>query len=369
MNSENESQPPPQQEEQLIAYLPNDAALNILSRIPRVHHPKLSLVSKPFRSIIASPFFFSTRHHLNATEPCLYLCLRLSTTTTAAAASRHFYTLHQNPISKKRSLSLIATHPLSLIGSAFVTVGPKIYVIGGSINDVSSSHVRTLDCRFHTWGEVPNMRIGREFAAAGVVEDKIYVIGGCVVDNWARSRFWAEVFDTKTQTWGCIPSSVDVKEKWMHASAVVDGKLYAMADRGGVKYDPKNDSWETVEKRLDLGWRGRACVIDGVLYCYDYLGKVRGFDGNKNVWKELRGLDKALPNFLCGAAMANCGGKLMLAWEGKNRGRAKEMEIWCAEIEVEINREGELLGKIDWVEMVLTVPTGSHIITCLAVTL
>ena len=39
------------------------------------------------------------------------------------------------------------------------------------------------------------MRVGREFAAAGVLNGKIYVIGGCLVDTFARSTNWAEVFD------------------------------------------------------------------------------------------------------------------------------------------------------------------------------
>ncbi|MCD7448831.1 hypothetical protein HAX54_046677 [Datura stramonium] len=82
----------------------------------------------------------------------------------------------------------------------------------------------------------PRMRIGREFAAA-VVNGKIYVMGGCVVDNWARSMNWAEVFDPTTGLWTTLPSPIEVRDKWMHASAVVGDKIYAMADRGGVVYD------------------------------------------------------------------------------------------------------------------------------------
>lgn len=212
------------------------------------------------------------------------------------------------------------------------------------------------------------MRVGREFAAAGAVQNKIYVIGGCIVDTWARSKNWAEVFDIKTGVWESVSSPVEVREKWMHASAVIDDEIYAMADRGGVKYDTKSNDWESVESELDLGWRGRACVIGGVLYCYDYLGNIRGFDVKEKVWKELKGVEKGLPRFLCGATMANFGGKLVVVWEGKGGG-GKEMEIWCAEIEVEKGRDGELWGKIEWVDVVLNVPSGSSIVHCLAVTL
>lgn len=211
------------------------------------------------------------------------------------------------------------------------------------------------------------MRVAREFSAAGVVDGKIYVIGGCVADSWARNEFWAESLDPGTGRWEAVRSPIDVRAKWMHASAVIGARVYAMADRGGVVLDPKAGTWDVVDKRLDLGWRGRACVVHGILYCYDYLGKIRGFDVKKRVWKELKGLEKGLPKFLCGATMANVGEKLVVLWEGKGNG--KEIEIWCAEIEVEKNGDGELQGKIGWSHKLISVPKNFSIVNCLAVTL
>ncbi|KAI4345175.1 hypothetical protein L6164_012324 [Bauhinia variegata] len=153
----------------------------------------------------------------------------------------------------------------------------------------------------------------------------------------------------------------------MHASAVVDDKVYAMADRGGVAYDTQNRAWEGVGCELDMGWRGRACVVNGVLYCYDYLGHIKGFDMKQGLWKKLRGLDKVLPRFLCGATMANVGGNLLVVWESEGGG--KEIKIWCAEIVVSKNEDGELFGKIGWSGKVLSVPKGSSIVHCSAVAL
>lgn len=210
------------------------------------------------------------------------------------------------------------------------------------------------------------MRVGREFPAAGVVSGSVYVIGGCLVDTWSRSRNWAEVFDPKVGSWNPVPSPLEVREKWMHASTVIDEKVYAMADRGGVKYDPKNCSWDSVEMDLDMGWRGRGCVIDEVLYCYDYLGKIRGFDTRRGEWSDLRGVE-GLPRFLCGATMTNLGGKLVVVWEENGRTGGKEMGIWCAEIAVEKCKDGELRGKVLWSDAVLSVPKGSSIVHCMAV--
>ncbi|KAJ9170296.1 hypothetical protein P3X46_018416 [Hevea brasiliensis] len=373
----------PQEQPILIPSLPNDIALNILARLPRSHHPLLSLVSKPFRSVFSSPLFYTTRSLLRCSQPFLYLSIRISTTS-----SLHWFTLYHNspnPTKPPYFLVPVPPTPSPLLGSALVAVGPKIYVIGGCLKDVPSSHVWALDCRFHTWESVPNMRISREFAAAGVVDDKIYVIGGCVVDTWARSKNWAEAYDPKTRTWESVDSAHDnlLREKWMHASAVIDNRIYAMADRNGVVYEPRTKKWDSVGSELDLGWRGRACVVDEVLYCYDFLGKIRGFDVGKGFWKELRGVDKELPRFLAGATMANVGGKLVVVWEkkgsgignengngdGKGKGKGKEMEIWCAEIEVEKKGDEELWGKIKWCDVVHKVPIRSTIVHCLAVTL
>ncbi|XP_021887604.1 F-box/kelch-repeat protein SKIP6, partial [Carica papaya] len=255
----------------LIPSLPNDVALNCLARIPRCYHPTLSLVSKSIRSAVFSPQLYTTRSLLNCTQHFLYLSIRLPT-------SRSFiwYSLFQyppTPTSGRKNIVLAPVSPIpppSLIGSAFVSVGPFIYVIGGSINDVPSTHVWVLDCRFNIWHAAPNMRVGREFAAAGLVGDKIYVIGGCVADTWTRSKNWAEVFDLKKESWEPVVSnSVENREKWIHASAVIEGKIYSMGDRNGVVYEPSKEMWEEAEGELDLGWRGRACVIGEVLYCYD----------------------------------------------------------------------------------------------------
>ncbi|OMP02539.1 Kelch repeat type 1 [Corchorus olitorius] len=321
------------------------------------------------KSLISSPLLYTARSLLNSSEHFLYITLRLPNSPFL-----RFYALHQiSTQPNKNPKNILVPLPLfpspSLVASTFAAIGPRIYVIGGSVQDIPSSHVWSLDCRTHTWEPAPNMRVSRELAAAGVVDDKIYVIGGCVVDNWARSKNWAEVYDPKTGKWNSVPSPIEVRDKWMHASAVIDGKVYAMGDRNGVCYEVKSGSWGAVETDLDNGWRGRACVIDGVLFCYDYLGKIRGFDVKEGTWKELKGLDKVLPKFLCGATMVNLGGKLMVVWESKDGGGGKGMEIWCAEIEVKKDEAGDLWGKIEWSDVVLTVPLRTFIANCLAVAL
>lgn len=158
----------------------------------------------------------------------------------------------------------------------------------------------------------------------------------------------------------------------MHASAANNGRVYAMGDRGGVVYDVRKKTWEIVCSQLDNGWRGRACVVRGVLYCYDYLGKIRGFDFEEGMWKELKGLEKGLPKFLCGATLADFGGYLVVVWEEDRSGRrkGKGMQIWCAEIKVRKDEEcRDLVGEICWSGCVLNVPVEASIVCCLSVEL
>ncbi|KAK9271902.1 hypothetical protein L1049_002267 [Liquidambar formosana] len=312
----------------LIPSLPNDVALQCLARTPRSHHPTLSLVSKSWRSILKSPLLFTTRSLLSCTQHFLYLNIRIN-------SSFRWFTLSQKP-PNPIILSQVPPIPSQAIGSAFAVLGPKIYVMGGSVNDIPSRNVWVFNCCINQWEIGPKMRVGREFAAAGVVDGRIYVMGGCLVDTWAKSTNWAEVFDPVVGRWATVVSPVEVREKWMHASAVVGGKVFAMADRGGVVFNPK--------------WR---------------LGRIRGFDVEKDTWKEVKGIDEGLPKFLCGATMANVGGRLVVVWEGKGNG--KEMEVSCAEIDVRKDGDGGLSGSIIWSYVILSVPIVSSIVHCLAV--
>lgn len=160
----------------------------------------------------------------------------------------------------------------------------------------------------------------------------------------------------------------------MHGSAVLCGRLLAVADRGGVVYDPAAEApWGPVPAALDLGWRGRAAVVGGILYSYDYLGKIRGYDLEADEWKQVEGLERELPKFLCGATLANLGGLLCVVWEGKRRGRgsgSKEMEIEWAGIEVSKTDGGRLRGSILWSEsVILAVPERSSVAHCVALEL
>lgn len=215
------------------------------------------------------------------------------------------------------------------------------------------------------------MSAPREFPAAAHFSGRIYALGGCL----PSTPSWAESLDPTTNNWTPLPCPLHLRDKWMHGNAVLGGKLLALADRGGVMFDPATAEWGPVSTTLDLGWKGRAAVVNGLLYSYDYLGKIKGYDPATDRWTAVEGLDRELPRFLCGATLAGLGGQLCLVWEGSSRvgvqlTRWRKMEvISCALIDVSRTEEGGLRGSLVWKEDVLAVPRGSAVAHCVAVEL
>ncbi|KAL6145745.1 hypothetical protein ACLB2K_056430 [Fragaria x ananassa] len=269
--------------------------------ISRHYHPTLSILSKPIRSLLSSLLFFTTCSLLNSAYHLIYLSFCSPDLST-------WFPLYQNlnPLNAATRL-LVPILPVHIpsVGTAYAVVSSSIYVLNGPVNNAPSNNVWILNCRFHTWRSRPPMRVSCEFAVARVVNARVYLINDYVTDSWTRSECCAEALDPSTGLKEAVASPVEVWAKWMHVSAVIDKRVYALADWGGVVYDPKSRVWEGVEKRMDE--RGRACVVHGMLYCYDYLGKIRGFDAKNRVWKGLKEVEKKLPKFLCGATMANVG--------------------------------------------------------------
>lgn len=71
-----------------------------------------------------------------------------------------------------------------MIGVFFVFLGYNLYIIGGFVREILSNNVWVFDFVLNSWEMVLKMWVGREFVVFGVIDGKIYVLGGCVVDNW-----------------------------------------------------------------------------------------------------------------------------------------------------------------------------------------
>jgi N-acetylneuraminic acid mutarotase len=116
----------------------------------------------------------------------------------------------------------------------------KIYAIGGSNSLVKFNVVEAYDPVTNNWANRASMPTARDDAAIGVVNNKIYVMGGWnggALDN-------VEVYDPVANTW-TIKASMPYSTA-MGTAAVVDNKIYVMGGLNGsgslstvYEYDPE----------------------------------------------------------------------------------------------------------------------------------
>ncbi|CAA7037991.1 unnamed protein product [Microthlaspi erraticum] len=155
----------------LIMSLPEDVIVDIIARVPRFDYPTLSLVSKHFRSLVASSELYARRSLLECAEHCLYVFIYC-----------RWYILCRKPDGNHR-LVLISSLPALHGTESFVVVGSRIYVIGGGI----PSSAFSIDCISHTVQNLPSMPTRMTHTVAGVIDGKVYVTGYDVHD---RERSW-----------------------------------------------------------------------------------------------------------------------------------------------------------------------------------
>ncbi|CAH8269851.1 unnamed protein product [Arabidopsis lyrata] len=310
--------------------LPFDVILNCLARISRFHYPTLSLVSKGFRSLIASPELETTRSRMGITGDHLCFFLDLNKKNP----NPRWFLVSPIPTQKSKPIpSFPHQYPKS---STIVSNGSKIYIIGGFVRRKRSKRVLILDCRSQQCRRLPNMRLPRVSPAADVIAGKIYVIGGYESNNIDD---WGEVYDPKTQTWEpLLPTTLDltVQKSEVPGKLVMGGKVYAMDDVFELTLlkDVCLVEIEFVLCQISL-WYGMLVWRDA--------------KSDDSGWGKVEGLDGILPDDLILVANSDGGRRRVTVWW------KSEVEIWCAEISFE-RRGGleKLWGFVEWSKNVFT---------------
>lgn len=391
--------------------LPDDISVICLAYVPRCDHPSLSEVCKTFNQIIAASSELNRVRSLHkSTENVLYLALRFSRDQKPI-----WYTLNQKP-SKEESNSLnhkLVPYPsfpcLPCWGSNVIVIGQEMYVLGGCIDGELTTNAFAIDCITRTCRSLPSMRVARGCAAFGVVDEKIYVLGGC--NKKKSSKDWLEVFDLKNQTWESFPGLfllffsflLDIMRFWtelvnfmstkphhvilnfflnvnrdlpgvcnknLHeitlSSFVMNEKIYIMDRERSFVYDPKKNKWER-QSSLNSEWVVGSCVIDYMLYTFGFEKGISVYDPKARTWRILKGVGEDLPDMRGiqgGSRMANHGGKLVILFKRNERGETK---IWCTEIALERRGQGEHWGKVLWSNIVASFKNSPTIVQCLDV--
>merc|ERR1712091_667191 len=199
-----------------------------------------------------------------------------------------------------------APMPTARVGLAAGVVDGKLYALGGVSNDGELGLVEVFTILERprpsftpgAWSEVAPMPTARDGLAAGVVDGKLYALGGASNDGeLAPLLDTVEVYDPAANTWDTVAPMPS--KRWMMAAGVVDGKLYALGGEnfdGSVLdtvevYDPAANTWDTVAPMPTARGSLAAGVVGGKLYALggnaggdDFVHTVEVYDPATDTW-------------------------------------------------------------------------------------
>ncbi|AEE85101.1 putative protein [Arabidopsis thaliana] len=348
--------------------LPDDLVLVIIARVSILYYPILSLVSKSFRSLLASPELYKVRSLLGRRESRLYVCINMysykngpswftlcrkpdrTTTSSNKEEDRSSgYVLARIPIPHS---PLTQRYSLAAVGSNIYNIGVTRY------HHLTSSSVWVLDCRSHTWRQAPSLPVELFRVSVSVLDQKIYVAGLHQEDGSDSLKNSVTVLDTETQVSDrvAIPCSVS-QGKEIFISTSVGGKVNLVTGRKVVDYNPVEGSWEEVgDTMCEFMFSKCFCVVGNVLYSCAIDRVFRWYDTEVRTWRNLECLiGGRLPKLSPRAfvSLADYGGKLAVFW---NQGVGDWQMLWCAVIALERRNTCEILGNVEWSDHVLHVP-------------
>ncbi|XP_019083060.1 PREDICTED: putative F-box/kelch-repeat protein At2g29800 [Camelina sativa] len=336
---ENQNEKPKEEEqvENLAPIRRRDIPVILIERtvtlIRRCHYPRLSLISKAFRHVISSEHLFVTRSSLGLTEPVLYTLISFPPFEAPS-----WFILHRSNMSLR--LSRISSLPPMFPGYTAVTIGHKIYVMGGRVGlNQPVNTVIVIDCRFHKWKYIQSMKRERCYAASGVIDGIIYVVKGI---------------------WETLPgpfSSVASSSGFFPIHVVLDNKIYMLDGQHCLAYDPRLRRWQNwgPESPQRHYWYACSCVVDDLLYAIVPQWCLAGslivvYDPRDMVWRPVKGVDDfPSPGYL-ESRMASFGGKLViLGWHQTKNSCARDSEkiVMCVEVALGRREDGDIWGKVE----------------------
>ncbi|KAF8117136.1 hypothetical protein N665_0012s0140 [Sinapis alba] len=340
--------------------LPHDIVVNCLARISRSYYPKLSLVSKAFRSLISSDDLYAQRLNLKTTEALLHVCLQLPGHSLPSWFILPDQVLtndmEENYYKSTGNTLLVGMHSSYILRRHV----PKIH-----IGWVGSRFYKVTQYNTVPTGVNPSMKVARTNPVAGILDGKIYVMGGCSANE---STSWAEVFDTKTKVWEPLPDpGAELRFSIVKTLKVAKGKVYVESSEKNdcFFYDPKEGRWGVAEKPPVVEIM---CKIENVLYSCDKFGCFWRNTKHKE-WSVVHGLEVFNRNRGGDViGLANYGGKLIILWDmfvEEPGDQCQNKNIWCSVIALERrNRDEEVWGHVEWASIVLTVPSSYHFLSC-----
>ncbi|CAE7456184.1 Klhl1 [Symbiodinium sp. CCMP2592] len=179
----------------------------------------------------------------------------------------------------------------------------KIYLIGG----IHTGHsVQILDISGNLWSQGPELRCEREYAAAAVIGNTIYVTGG--LDAISRKPLSSmECWSPQSAGgWSLGPDAGQCR--WSHAAVELQGKLVVLGGYGDgsqrlahvQRFDPGSERWEELPPMRERRSHLATAVVSGKIFAVagygsdnSQLSSLEVFDPAKNSWSPGPSLSRA----------------------------------------------------------------------------
>jgi len=342
----------------LIPSLPDEISAQILARVPRIHYLDLKSVSRAWKAALASSELFCLRKELGTAEEWLYILTKVNDNKLLWYAldpiSGKWQRLPPMPNvfvedEAKKGLAAIPSRMWSMLGSSikiadvimkwFIrkdaldqmpfcgcsigAVDGCIYALGGFSKASAMKSVWRYDPVTNSWTEVSPMSVGRAYSKTGVLNNKLYVVGGVTRGRGGLNPLQsAEVYDPHTGTWSQLPNMPFAKAQVLPTAFLADllkpiatgmtsyrGRLFVpqslycwpfFVDVGGEVYDPDINSWVEMPGGMGDGWPARqagtklSITVNNDLYALDpssslNYAKIKVYDEEGDTWKIVAG--------------------------------------------------------------------------------
>ncbi len=198
-----------------------------------------------------------------------------------------------------------ASMPTARRYCAAAVVDGIIYVIGGSYRANSTTFATNKNEAYNpvtnTWTTKASMPVALHGVSAGVVDGKIYVIGGATISNGAGTRVnTVYMYNPSTDIWTQKASMTTARET---TTVVANGMIYAIGGFNGTapslnilssveKYNPGTNTWSTMAS-MGTARFGEECMVkDGKIYAmggyidagYTATNTIEYYDVSANTW-------------------------------------------------------------------------------------
>ena len=226
-------------------------------------------------------------------------------------------------------------------GMALVSHAGKVYRIGGmqprnapeeKADNHSVASAACYDPAAKKWSALPDLPQGRSSHDAVVVGDKLYVVGGWVLDG-AKPPVWCDsvdVLDLKSPKakWASVKQPF---QRRALSAFVLGGKIHVVGGltaKGTTKkvdvFDPSANTWVDGPELVGaegVGFSAASCVAGGAAFVSGNDGKVYRLEGER--WKQIatQKVARFVHRLVPGGA-----GKLLVVGGAAHEGNARGVE-------------------------------------------